>query len=86
MDNLYCPVWDEHNVAEFVSMTVPPGEERHGYDDRMLFMDTLAIAIASGDSNKLLLETLQKKWPEAVESSMEEAARLAQEAAASAVA
>jgi len=86
MDDLYFPVWNEHDATEFVSMTVPPGEEKRGFDDRYLFIDTLALSIASGDGGKLLLDALRKKWPEAVESSMEEATRLAQEAAAPAVA
>jgi len=86
MDNSDYPAWGEHHSAELVSMTVPPGEEKHGFDDRYLFIDTLALSIALEEDGKLLLEALRKKWPEAVESSMEEAARLAQEAAAPAVA
>jgi len=76
------PAWGEHHSAEFVRMTVPPGEERHGFDDRYLFIDILALSIALKEDGKILLETLRKKWPEAVESSMEEATRLAQEATA----
>jgi len=75
------PAWGKHHSAELVRMTVPPGEERRGFDDRMLFIDTLVLAIALKEDGKLLLEELRKKWPEAVEQSMTEAARLAQEAA-----
>ena len=81
-----CPMWGEEDVAHLIDATVPPGEERRGFDDRYLFIDTLALAIALEGDGKLLLEALRKKWPEAVESSMEEAARLAKEAVAPAVA
>jgi hypothetical protein len=80
------PAWGEYHVKETIDATVPPGEELQGFDDRILFIDALALAIALEDNGKLLLEALRKKWPEAVESSMEEAQKLAQEAASFAAA
>jgi len=57
----YLPAWSKHDVAKFISRTVPPGEEKHGYDDRIDFIDTLALAIALKEDGKLLLEALRKK-------------------------
>ena len=76
-----CPAWGKEAVAHYIDMTAPPGEELnkngHTLDDRMLFIDTLTIAIALKDEGKLLLEELRKKWPFEVESSMAEAETLA---------
>jgi hypothetical protein len=80
MEDLDFQIWGEKDAAYLVGMTVPPGEEKQGFDDRILFIDTLALAIALEEDGKLLLEALRKKWPEAVENSMEEAKKLAQEA------
>jgi len=69
--------WGKYHVEEHLRMTAPPGEELHGFDDRMLFIDTLTLAIALKDEGKLLLKGLRKKWPSEVEASMAEAEILA---------
>ena len=73
-----CPAWGEEAVKHLIeSETVPPGEEKQGFDDRMLFIDTLALSIALKSDGKLLFEELQKKWPNEVHSSLMEAALIA---------
>jgi len=72
-----CPIWGEEDIKHLIEETVPPGEERQGFDDRMLFIETLAFAIAFKEDGKLLLEALRKKWPSEVESSMQEAEEMA---------
>jgi hypothetical protein len=72
-----CPIWGEEEVQNLIEGTVPPGEEYRGFDDRMLFIETLTLAIAFKEDGKLLLEALRKKWPSEVESSMQEAEEMA---------
>jgi len=72
-----CPIWGEEDVKHLIEGTVPPGEEHRGFDDRTLFIETLALAIALKEDGKLLLEALRKKWPSGVESSMQEAEEMA---------
>ena len=75
-----CPAWGEEAVEHIVGKeTVPPGGERHRYDNRLLFIETLALAIGLREDGKLLLEELRKKWPKEVEESMEEAIKRAEE-------
>jgi|TergutMp193P3_1026864.scaffolds.fasta_scaffold35192_2 hypothetical protein len=73
--------WGQYDVNEIIRATAPPGEELnkngHTLDDRMLFIDTLTMAIALKDKGKLLLKELRKKWPSEVESAMPEATILA---------
>ena len=72
-----CLIWGEEEVKNLIEGTVPPGEEHQGFDDRMLFIEALTLAIAFKEDGKLLLEALRKKWPSEVESSMQEAEEMA---------
>ena len=72
-----CQMWRKTDVANLIKMTIPPGEKEQGFDDGMLFIDSLSLAIALKEKGKLLLEELRKKWPAEVESSMAEAEKLA---------
>jgi hypothetical protein len=54
------PMWEKDDVVYLLSMTVPPNEEKNGFDDRILFIDTLILAIVLKDEGKLLLEELRK--------------------------
>ena len=75
-----CPAWGKEAVKHIVETgTVPPGEKRQGYDDRLLFIEALALAIGLEEDGKLLLSELQKKWPKEVVVSMEEAIKRANE-------
>jgi len=51
-----CPIWGEEEVKNLIEETVPPGEEHRGFDDRMLFIETLTLAIAFKEDGKLLCE------------------------------
>jgi len=77
MDNPNCPMWGKEDVKYLINKTVPPGEEKYGFDDRMLFIDTLALAIALKEDGKLLLGALREKWLPEVESSIQEAEAMA---------
>jgi hypothetical protein len=72
-----CPAWGEEAVEHLIGETVPPGEEKRGFDDRMLFIETLVLAIALKEEGKMLLEALRKKWRPEVETSMQEAVEMA---------
>jgi hypothetical protein len=48
-----------------------------GVDDRLLFVETLSVSIALKKDGKLLFDRLREKWPDEVQSSLIEAALLA---------
>jgi hypothetical protein len=75
------PAWGESHVKDLISMTLPPGEgvPANSFFDGMLFMDTLALAIALKEDGKLLLSELRKKWPSGVDASMAEAEAMAKQ-------
>ena len=72
--------WGKYHVLELINRTVPPGEQQHGFDDRYLFVEMLALSIALGEDGKLLLEALREKWSDAVESHIDEANGIARAA------
>jgi hypothetical protein len=72
-------MWGKQDVADLISKTIPPGEEKQGFDDRMLFIETLSMSIALKKDGKLLFDGLREKWPDEVQSSLMEASLLANE-------
>ena len=76
------PAWGEYHVKVIIAGTLPPGETvpANSFFDGSLFMDSLVLAIGLKEDGKLLLQALKEKWPEAVESPMQEASGLAKEA------
>ena len=73
------PAWGKQHVKELISTTIPPGEYfvENAFDDRMLFIDTLALAIGLKHDGELLLSELRKKWSAEVDAFMPEAEALA---------
>ena len=79
MDNMDCPAFGKEHVIEIIGKTLPPyqGVPENHFFDGYLFIDTLALAIILENQGKLLLSELKKKWPEAVNDSMDEAIKKA---------
>ena len=75
--------WREYSEDRIIEAIIPPDAEAEGFDDRAAFFDALVYALEcekpvhKNEEGKTLLEILSKKWPEAVEESMEKAKTLA---------
>ena len=59
--------WDKEYVEEVTENLIMPDIGPEGYDDRIDFLNLLSSAVEHEDENKLLLETLQKKYPKETE-------------------
>ncbi len=68
-------IWEQEGIKRFMLMVSEPGYEPEGccFYDGISFVVALATAIDDLTGGEPLLEALREKWPEAVESYMQEA-------------
>jgi len=69
-------IWNKKDLDEFMNNNLlPPGYKIKGFcgGGKVPFIDALSIAIDPKYGSSLLLEALKEKYPEAVESHMQEA-------------